>query len=388
MDDSGSPGRHAAGMSRSASPRRAPSGAAEPSPFDDSASLWQYQAYEWGAGGLLLTLILQTTDAPGADRAGLYAICAMAYVCVFVMLAFRARLPVVLIQPTLLMGYVLISFVIYFSHDVDTFFAMYYVWLNVYAFYFLRPRWGWAHTAFALVLYAITLRVLEPSPPLTPWLMTAGTLVVVGSMVVSLRGRVDRLVAELAEAARRDPLTGLLNRRGFDERIASEIQRAGRTGRPFSLIVADIDHFKRVNDRGGHSAGDEVLRRVAALLQAGKRRIDSAARLGGEEFVLLVPETDAAGALVLAERLRAQVRADFAQDPQPITMSFGIAGFPADGEEDGDLLLAADEAVFAAKHGGRDRSVLYAGRLASPPHTAATQQHSEVRSSGPPSPAP
>jgi len=189
--------------------------------------------------------------------------------------------------------------------------------------------------------------------------MTAGTMVVVGSLVSSLRGRVDRLVADLEDAAMIDPLTGLLNRRGFGEVISSEIQRALRTERPFSLLLADIDHFKRVNDRSGHQAGDAVLSRVGGLLNAHKRAIDSAARLGGEEFAVLVPETDAAGAHAVAERLRRQLRKDFACDAAPITVSIGIATFPDDARDFDDLLLAADKAMYRAKHLGRDRCELF-----------------------------
>jgi diguanylate cyclase (GGDEF)-like protein len=338
---------------------------AKPTAFGTGAALWQYLAFQWAAGALLLTLILQATPAQQADHLALYAICAVAYVFVAVMLAGSSRLPVVLLEPTLVLGHVLISLVVYFSGEPATFLAIYYVWLNVYAFHFLGRRSGWLHTALALAFYAVTLSAMTSAPPLTPWLMTAGTMIVIGSMVASLRGRVDRLVAQLAAAATRDPLTGLLNRRGFADVIAAELERARRAERPFSLLVADIDRFKLVNDRVGHSGGDVVLRRIAELLRSGKRQVDSAARLGGEEFVLLVPDTDGDGALVLAERLRERVRATFADDAQPITLSVGIATFPDDAVDAGALLRAADDALYAAKRAGRDRSVVHR-RLVAP----------------------
>jgi diguanylate cyclase (GGDEF)-like protein len=336
-------------------------------PLGDREALWTYLAFEWAAGATLLMFVLTTTHSPLANRAALYAICMLACVSVAVMLASRSRLPEQLVQPALLLGHVLVSLVVYFSGDAMTFFAMFYVWLNVYAFYFFGLRSGWAHTALALSCYAIALVALPSPMAYTPWLMTAGTMIVVGSMVASLRGRVDRLVAELADAAWHDPLTGLLNRRGFGDAIAAEIERSRRTERPFSLLIADIDHFKRVNDQTGHHAGDDVLRRVGALLTTRKRQMDSAARLGGEEFAILVPEADAAGARAVAERLRRELRENFSRDVAPITMSIGIATFPHDAACSDDLMLAADKAMYRAKRLGRDRCEAF-----SPPHTPLT----------------
>ena len=287
------------------------------------------------------------------------------------MLAGRTRLPEPLAAPALVLGHVLISFVVYFSGDPNSFYAMFYVWLNVYAFYFLGLQAGWAHTALAVACYAIALVALTGRLAYTPWLMTAGTMLVVGSIVGSLRGRVDRLVAELADAAKRDPLTGLLNRRGFGEVMANEIARARRSERPFSLLIADIDHFKLVNDKGGHRAGDEALRRIGDLLTTGTRQIDIAARLGGEEFALLVPDTDSEGALAVAERLREELRADFKHDVAPITVSIGIATFPRDADNADDLMLAADIAMYTAKRLGRDRCEVVSAPVSATSRSAA-----------------
>ena len=134
-------------------------------------------------------------------------------------------------------------------------------------------------------------------------------------------------------------------------------------------MTADIDHFKRVNDSAGHATGDEILQALAILLTEGVRQIDSVARIGGEEFAILVPDTDAEGAYVLAERLRGQVQVVFGDRLQPITMSFGIAAFPADGAGAGELLRAADNALYAAKRLGRNQAVRYARTV---PAAAAT----------------
>ena len=164
---------------------------------------------------------------------------------------------------------------------------------------------------------------------------------------------------DVAQALRRerraavtDSLTGLLNRRGFDERLREEIGRATRTGRPLALVLADCDELKRVNDGLGHEAGDRVLEAFANLLREQKRLTDIAGRLGGDEFALLLPETDAADATLVAERLLVRLRS---LTETPITASIGVAAFPVDGPTSSALLRAADRALYAAKHGGKNR---------------------------------
>ena len=330
----------------------------------DAVTCWRYLGCIWGAGATLLTVILLTTSHPRSDRAALLVICAVGFAGVAAMLVTSRRLPASLLQPTVLVSDVLIALVVYFSGEPSSFYAMYFIWLNVYVCYFFAPRVACLQSAAALAAYLLVLALMPGAIAITPWLMTAGTMALVGTMVSLLTGNVDRLVVELGDAARNDPLTGLLNRRGFDEAIAREIQRARRGERPLSLVIGDLDHFKRVNDRAGHSAGDEILRRLSALLRECTRAVDSTARIGGEEFAVLVPDTDAGGAHVLAERLRAAVGEAFAREPEPITMSFGIACFPDDANAASDLLQAADSALYTAKRRGRDRSVRYSPQLA------------------------
>jgi diguanylate cyclase (GGDEF)-like protein len=143
------------------------------------------------------------------------------------------------------------------------------------------------------------------------------------------------------------------------------------------LIVGDLDHFKSVNDRFGHPAGDEVLRRVAAQLQNVSRRSDVALRLGGEEFALLVPETDCRGAVALANRVGDAVRQEFIGEPVGVTMSFGVACYPEDGEKPDALFEAADTALMAAKAHGRDRAVVYGGGAS--PRACREVPEAEVR---------
>jgi diguanylate cyclase (GGDEF)-like protein len=156
-----------------------------------------------------------------------------------------------------------------------------------------------------------------------------------------------------------DELTGLANRRSFRESLDTELLRAERFGSGLALIVADLDDFKNVNDRFGHQAGDEVLRAFAEVLQGRIRGIDLAARLGGEEFAILLPETDAVGAEALAENLRlavAKLAVPVDSEQIRITASFGVAAFPESQGGD-ELMTAADLALYSAKRHGKDRVV-------------------------------
>jgi diguanylate cyclase (GGDEF)-like protein len=179
----------------------------------------------------------------------------------------------------------------------------------------------------------------------------------------ALHKQLDAANRRLAELAETDPLTSLANRRGFDIGFSDEFSRARRYRRELAVLMVDIDHFKRVNDRHGHPAGDAVLRAVAQSLASEVRRTDRVGRLGGEEFAVLAPEITAAGALALAERLRRAVEElPIATDSGMIrvTISTGVRywnGF--DHTEMGDLLKHADEALYRAKQSGRNRSLLF-----------------------------
>lgn len=166
------------------------------------------------------------------------------------------------------------------------------------------------------------------------------------------------------QEAMTDPLTGLANRRRFLDQLAAEAKRRSRSGRPVSLVTADLDDFKLVNDQHGHESGDEVLRAFAGVLRQTLREIDVPARLGGEEFAVLLPETDAGGAAVVATRLRERVAALEIDAPDgarlSVTASFGVASCPPV-ERVEDLPAAADEALYAAKSEGKNR-VVEAGR--------------------------
>jgi len=156
-----------------------------------------------------------------------------------------------------------------------------------------------------------------------------------------------------AKRAMVDALTGLWNRRYFDQRLAAELAGCERHGSVLSCIIADIDHFKKLNDVHGHAAGDDVIRVVAGVLRSGCRGEDVASRYGGEEFAILCPDVSGVGAAVLAERLRAAVAAASLMIPGThVTCSFGVADYAGAGA---DLVSAADAALYRAKRAGRNR---------------------------------
>ncbi|WP_282607333.1 diguanylate cyclase [Pelagibius sp. Alg239-R121] len=174
---------------------------------------------------------------------------------------------------------------------------------------------------------------------------------------------------ELAEANERllvlattDSLTGLANRRHFLDKLREEIARCQRYGRPFSVAMVDADHFKSVNDTYGHEVGDRVLKRLSNLMSGEVRDVDCVGRLGGEEFAILLPETEVTGAKIFCERLLTAIReteVDTDEDVLRFTVSMGLTEV-CKGEEKTDVILnRADEALYEAKEGGRDRVVIH-----------------------------
>jgi diguanylate cyclase (GGDEF)-like protein len=164
----------------------------------------------------------------------------------------------------------------------------------------------------------------------------------------------------LREMVHRDGLTGLLNHATLMAELEHTLEYARRHGETFGFIMADVDHFKRVNDAHGHPAGDAVLRHVASTLSRRLRRSDVLARYGGEEFAVLLPGTDAGAAAKLAEDLRAEVEREPARlalphPPLSVTLSLGVAAMPDDADNEARLLDAADRALYQAKKDGRNR---------------------------------
>jgi len=245
---------------------------------------------------------------------------------------------------------------------------------------FLNPRvrivtkvlWGAAEA----VAFMLLLGLAEGAHPMTPvGPATLRVMVVLnGALVVGTLGflahvtneavqaaerDLRRAMARLDELARTDPLTGLLNRRAMSELLDAEAARVERHGRPFAVMVADLDDFKGINDAYGHPVGDHALRAIAQRLLGGVRAQDQVARWGGEEFLLLLPETDSATALEVADRLRlaiSQTALTAGEHTLHVTGTFGVAVYHQGGSIY-ETVRAADRALYAGKESGKDRVV-------------------------------
>lgn len=174
--------------------------------------------------------------------------------------------------------------------------------------------------------------------------------------------QLEKLTQQLREASNRDGLTGLHNRRFIEETLSSEFARAQRHGHALSLIITDIDHFKRVNDHHGHLAGDEVLRQVAQRLAGGLRISDHLGRYGGEEFLVVLPETPLAGAETLCQRLRLAIAdqpVPLGDDALTVSISLGVSQLRPEIHSYEQLINEADQALYRAKQSGRNRYVVY-----------------------------
>ena len=243
----------------------------------------------------------------------------------------------------------------------------------------VAPRIALVLAIAATATYLSAGLIVNPNP-------TTGSLVL---MAVNLTGlfllayigaSVGREQRRARDAAIRmstiDALTGLYNRTYFFSALEREIARGDRSGRAFCLVMLDLDDLKAVNDRFGHVAGDQVLRSVADVVRGGVRKIDVAARYGGDEFVALLPETDPTGGWVLAEKIRQTVSEQGMPgvDPAP-TVSVGVVSYPADGRSADALLVSADRAMYASKRGGKNR----VARATAEPMVLTIEQHEATR---------
>jgi diguanylate cyclase (GGDEF)-like protein/putative nucleotidyltransferase with HDIG domain len=315
------------------------------------------------------TLALLTVCLPHPRRAsalGLLLVVGSAYLAAGLLTWRASAVPRGVLPLALGCGSLMITAVAYFSGESPSPLIFFYLWIFLYSAYFFSDRDMAAEVAVVGIAYGALL-ISRPPPGGAPawWLVGMGTLAVAATVIRVMRARAELLISKLYGASRSDPLTKLSNRLAFRELLDLELARARRAGTSMTVVMGDLDRFKEVNDRSGHQVGDMALQRVARLLERGKRDIDGIARVGGEEFALILPNTDAHQAFVLAERLRCTIAEEFAGDAVTLTISFGVASYPDGGVTASSLVRAADSALYLAKGSGRNRTVL---------HTATTEE--------------
>ena len=244
--------------------------------------------------------------------------------------------------------------------------AILYLWPVLWESYFFGRRGAIGIVLWVGLVHGLALNSLPHGMGyFDRWLDVMFAASIAAAVVEVLVGRNHRLVVRLAREARVDNLTGLLNRRGFAEHASIELARSRRAGGSLALVSFDLDHFKAVNDEWGHDIGDRVLEATADVIAAQVREVDVVARMGGEEFVVLIPDAGVREGKVLAERVRGALSRDLSPDMPPVTASVGVATALASTDIE-QLLKAGDQALYAAKAGGRDRTVVAGLRPSSP----------------------
>jgi diguanylate cyclase (GGDEF)-like protein len=225
----------------------------------------------------------------------------------------------------------------------------------------VSPRITFALAAIASLGY-IFATAIPPGPVEPVTVAKVGinlTALVLLAYVATVIAREQRRARDAAvRLSTVDPLTSLFNRTFFFAAVDREIARSLRTDRGFCLLMMDVDELKTINDRYGHYFGDQVIRGVGDVIQSGVRKIDTAARYGGDEFVVLLPETDPTGAWVLAEKVRIgvnELKIVVAGTDIPASISVGVVNFPDDGQTADALMISADQAMYASKRAGKNR---------------------------------
>lgn len=309
-------------------------------------------------GGLtLIVAALVLPDSDQSDHTAYYALGGVALVLATGRYFQRSAMTLGHARASNVAGLAYISVVVAVSTPIGATPA-FYLWPVLTAAYFLRRRDLAVVVVLFLVWFAIALWGFgDDGAEAQVYGPMVLVLLVVTALVRLMRESLAAMIGDLEETASTDHLTGLANRVAFERLCARDVERSRRAGTPLSVAMIDLDHFKAINDRFGHAAGDEALQRFAALLRLECRAADLPGRHGGEEFVVSLDDTGIEAAAQFAERLRARVEAETAADRAPITISVGVAELGPSHATPGDLIGAADAALYEAKAAGRNRVV-------------------------------
>jgi diguanylate cyclase (GGDEF)-like protein len=316
-------------------------------------------------GAVMTVLGILLPHSPQADLGGFWPMAGGTALVALLLFRYSGRLPLGSYEALMVLASITVTLSVYFNGErhggASAGNQVLYVWIALYCGYFFTTVVMTAQLGAIAALYAGVLLMIHPGPvALTRWLITVGMVSATAGIVHVLKRHNNELLRRLSQAARTDSLTGLVNRQGFDELLESELARSRRSGGQVALILADIDRFKEINDRMGHAAGDAALRLVGDTAGRATRRVDTVARIGGDGFAVILPDTDAEGAFLVAERIR-QVLIAEQKDDGVLTMSLGIAAFEADGVTPDLLTRSADKALYEAKKLGRNQTVVAPG---------------------------
>jgi diguanylate cyclase (GGDEF)-like protein len=311
-------------------------------------------------GAIFVVASLQLPHPAAANAPLLYGVAGLGALCGAALIVWAKHFRMFWLHAALAAGTALICVCVYASGTATGVYSTMFVWVVVFSASFFPGRATAAHIGWLLLAYGTTLLLLADSAgfsPLTRWLLTAFALGIAGAVTSWLLiGRLaaerdlrreievrERLQRELEHLAHHDPLTGLANRRRFEQELNREMARGARGGGPLCLVALDLDGFKAVNDELGHAAGDRLLKASASAWETALRGSDLLARLGGDEFVALLPDCPIDEAERVADRLRQAV-------PLGQTCSVGIACWDRE-ESAGDLLIRAAHAMYETRRG-------------------------------------
>jgi diguanylate cyclase (GGDEF)-like protein len=324
----------------------------------DDAANGRSLACVWGLGATCLLLTILLPHPAAANDVGLVAVVVVAYPVAALMFIHAARLPRGALEAMTYVGQGLITALSLFWGAPEPPFLWFHLWLVVHSFHFLPPARAMLQIACAAGLFVAATIATGAAFPAASAVVGVGSIITIGMLVGALRLRVDELLGALELSASTDPLTGLANRRAFEEAYARESARRARFGGRGALMIVDCDGFKHVNDRDGHAAGDRALQRVAETISTSVRVVDTVARLGGDEFAVLLSDLEPGAEATVGERIR---RAVAELDAPAITLSIGIVELEPDVPLDLTTVIgAADRAMYHAKQLGGDRVSLAA----------------------------
>lgn len=299
----------------------------------------------FAAGGVAVLASLLADARREVPRDRIAMVAASAFVASAVLLFIGRRLPEGAYHGLVILGVAMVTVVVHQAGGglASAGYSSLYVITALYSFFFFRRGFALAHLVVVAAASFLVFEQVGQPGWWALWVMLMSSTAMAGFLV-------SVLVEQVRAMARADMLTGLANRRAWEESLPREVARAARAAHPLSVAVIDLDYFKEVNDAGGHQAGDQALRSVAAAWAAQIRDVDLLARYGGDEFALVMPDCDAQQGASIVDRLRERT-------PSDLSFSAGIATWNGD-ESITDLVRRADEALYSAKNTGRARTVI------------------------------